>query len=82
MSQSGKRIEELARWVTTWAHEGRRKDAVMRAFAAHELDVLVATTVIEVGVDVSNAAVMVILALTGLDYAATSTAWACWARRA
>jgi ATP-dependent DNA helicase RecG len=36
------------------------KDAVMRAFAAHELDVLVATTVIEVGIDVPNATVMVI----------------------
>ena len=37
------------------------KDAVMRAFAAGELDVLVATTVIEVGVDVPNATVMVIM---------------------
>ncbi len=37
------------------------KDAVMREFAAGELDVLVATTVIEVGVDVPNATVMVIL---------------------
>lgn len=36
------------------------KDATMRAFAAHELDILVATTVIEVGVDVPNASVMVI----------------------
>ena len=36
------------------------KDSVMRAFASHELDVLVATTVIEVGVDVPNASVMVI----------------------
>ena len=38
----------------------KEKDAVMSAFAAHETDVLVATTVIEVGVDVPNAAVMVI----------------------
>jgi ATP-dependent DNA helicase RecG len=37
------------------------KDATMRAFAARELDVLVATTVIEVGVDVPNASAMVIL---------------------
>jgi ATP-dependent DNA helicase RecG len=37
------------------------KDAVMRAFAAGELDVLVATTVIEVGVDVPNATAMVIM---------------------
>lgn len=37
------------------------KDATMRAFAAGELDVLVATTVIEVGVNVPNATVMVIM---------------------
>jgi ATP-dependent DNA helicase RecG len=37
------------------------KDAVMRAFERAELDVLVATTVIEVGVDVPNATAMVIL---------------------
>ena len=37
------------------------KDVVMRAFAAREIDVLVATTVIEVGVDVPNASTMVIL---------------------
>jgi ATP-dependent DNA helicase RecG len=37
------------------------KDAVMRRFAAGEIDVLVATTVIEVGVDVPNASVMVIM---------------------
>ncbi len=33
----------------------------MRAFADGEIDVLVATTVIEVGVDVANATVMVVL---------------------
>jgi len=37
------------------------KDAVMRSFAAGDLDVLVATTVIEVGVDVPNATVMIIM---------------------
>ncbi|WGX98668.1 ATP-dependent DNA helicase RecG [Nocardioides sp. L-11A] len=37
------------------------KDATMRAFAAGDLDVLVSTTVIEVGVDVHNATTMVIL---------------------
>lgn len=36
------------------------KAATMSAFARHELDVLVATTVIEVGVDVPNASLMVI----------------------
>jgi len=37
------------------------KNAVMRRFAAGDLDVLIATTVIEVGVDVPNATVMVVL---------------------
>jgi ATP-dependent DNA helicase RecG len=37
------------------------KEAVMGSFRAGDLDVLVATTVIEVGVDVPNATVMVIL---------------------
>ncbi|MDQ4085515.1 MAG: ATP-dependent DNA helicase RecG, partial [Actinomycetota bacterium] len=37
------------------------KDTVMRRFAAGEADVLISTTVIEVGVDVPNAAVMVVL---------------------
>jgi ATP-dependent DNA helicase RecG len=37
------------------------KEATMRAFAAGEIDVLVATTVIEVGVDVANASVMVVV---------------------
>ena len=36
------------------------KEAVMRAFKAGETDILVATTVIEVGIDVPNATVMVI----------------------
>jgi ATP-dependent DNA helicase RecG len=36
------------------------KNEAMRAFAAHETDVLVSTTVIEVGIDVPNATVMVI----------------------
>jgi ATP-dependent DNA helicase RecG len=37
-----------------------RKDELMRAFAAGDVDVLVATTVIEVGVDVANATMMLI----------------------
>ena len=37
------------------------KDRTMRSFAAGEIDVLVSTTVIEVGVDVANATVMVLL---------------------
>jgi len=40
--------------------KGAEKEAVMAAFARGEADVLVATTVIEVGVDVPNATLMVI----------------------
>jgi ATP-dependent DNA helicase RecG len=40
--------------------KGREKDAVMARFAAGEIGVLVATTVVEVGVDVPKATVMVI----------------------
>ncbi len=41
--------------------EGRtRKERVMKAFAAGELQVLVSTTVVEVGVDVPNASVMIV----------------------
>ena len=36
------------------------KEGIMRAFKARELDLLVATTVIEVGIDVPNASVMLI----------------------
>lgn len=37
-----------------------QKDAVMQQFANHELDILVATTVIEVGVNVPNSTVMLV----------------------
>ncbi|SCA54812.1 ATP-dependent DNA helicase RecG [Candidatus Terasakiella magnetica] len=40
--------------------KGTEKDAVMAAFASGEIDVLVATTVIEVGVNVPEATVMII----------------------
>lgn len=40
---------------------GDEKDAVMTAFRAGEIDVLVCTTVIEVGVDVPNATVMFVM---------------------
>jgi ATP-dependent DNA helicase RecG len=53
---SGLRIELLHGRLPSDA-----KDSVMRRFAAGEIDVLVATTVIEVGVDVPNATVMVVL---------------------
>jgi ATP-dependent DNA helicase RecG len=40
---------------------GDEKDAVMAAFRSGQIDVLVCTTVIEVGVDVANATVMVVM---------------------
>jgi ATP-dependent DNA helicase RecG len=40
---------------------GREKEDVMQRFGRGEIDVLVATTVVEVGVDVPNASVMVVL---------------------
>ncbi|GAB2569564.1 ATP-dependent DNA helicase RecG [Leucobacter ruminantium] len=42
------------------AMPGPEKDRVMRAFAAGEIAVLVATTVIEVGVNVPNATIMIV----------------------
>jgi ATP-dependent DNA helicase RecG len=53
---AGRRIEPLHGRMSS-----DEKDATMRAFAAGEIDVLVATTVIEVGVDVPNASTMVVL---------------------
>ncbi|GAA3197055.1 ATP-dependent DNA helicase RecG [Actinocorallia longicatena] len=57
--------EELLRGLRIGVLHGRMhpddKDSVMRRFAAGELDVLLATTVIEVGVDVPNATVMTIM---------------------
>jgi len=53
---AGRRVEPLHGRMTT-----DEKDATMRAFAAGEIDVLVATTVIEVGVDVPNASTMVVV---------------------
>ena len=39
---------------------GAEKDAVMERFRRHEFDLLVSTTVIEVGVDIPNASLMII----------------------
>ncbi len=40
--------------------KGEEKDSMMRAFGAGELDILVATSVVEVGIDVPNATVIMI----------------------
>ncbi len=52
----GRRIEVLHGRMTA-----DEKDRVMTSFAAGDVDVLVATTVIEVGVDVPNASMMAVL---------------------
>jgi ATP-dependent DNA helicase RecG len=39
----------------------KERDQIMRRFADREIDVLVATTVVEVGIDIPNATVMVVL---------------------
>jgi len=66
-------VEELGPELQTGALQGLRiaplhgrqsaevKDETMKAFAAGDIDVLVSTTVIEVGVDVPNATLMVIM---------------------
>jgi ATP-dependent DNA helicase RecG len=66
-------VEELAPQLATGALKGLKlaplhgrqtselKDETMNAFAGGQIDVLVATTVIEVGVDVPNASMMVIM---------------------
>src|SRR5690606_27869057 len=72
-SEGGLRsVEETLDWLTRGPLSGSRiagmhgridredRDAIMQAFRAGEIDAIVATTVIEVGVDVPNASVMVI----------------------
>ncbi|PZS32713.1 MAG: ATP-dependent DNA helicase RecG [Pseudonocardiales bacterium] len=54
-------LAELRLGVLHGRLPGNDKDAAMRSFTAGEIDVLVATTVVEVGVDVPNATVMVIM---------------------
>ncbi len=66
-ARRGARRWPTARWPgcgsasCTGSSHPDEKDRVMTAFAAGQLDVLVSTTVIEVGVDVPNATVMVIM---------------------
>lgn len=54
---------DFKRWRIGLLHgkmKSAEKQAIMQQFVAHELDVLVSTTVIEVGVDVPNASIMLI----------------------
>ncbi|MGA2695621.1 MAG: ATP-dependent DNA helicase RecG, partial [Terriglobales bacterium] len=57
---SGKVFADLKVGLLHGRLAGELKEQVMRMFQKGELDILVATTVIEVGVDVANATVMVI----------------------
>jgi ATP-dependent DNA helicase RecG len=72
-SQSIASVEELGPMLHSGPFSGLRvaplhgrlstevKDSTMSAFSSGEIDVLISTTVIEVGVDVPNATVMVIM---------------------
>ncbi|MCC5854196.1 MAG: ATP-dependent DNA helicase RecG [Idiomarina sp.] len=53
-------LPELRIGLVHGRQKSAEKEAVMQAFKAAELDLLVATTVIEVGVDVPNASLMII----------------------
>jgi ATP-dependent DNA helicase RecG len=59
----GLKNKEFKKWQVGLLH-GRlkpaQKDQIMADFVAHKIDVLVSTTVIEVGVDIANATAMVI----------------------
>lgn len=59
-AQLAEALPELRVGLVHGRMKPREKEAVMAAFKAGDLDLLVATTVIEVGVDVPNASLMII----------------------
>ncbi len=59
-AQLGAALPELCVGLVHGRMKTAERDAVMAAFKAGEVDVLVATTVVEVGVDVPNASLMII----------------------
>jgi ATP-dependent DNA helicase RecG len=62
LSELPRLFDPKVRWAAVHGQQSRdERELTMQAFRAGELDVLVATTVIEVGVDVPNATLMVIL---------------------
>ncbi|MGO2519764.1 MAG: ATP-dependent DNA helicase RecG [Microbacterium sp.] len=54
-------VGKLRRAILHGKMPADEKDTVMRAFANGEIDLLIATTVIEVGVDVPNASTMIVM---------------------
>ena len=64
VKKRAKRLSEVFPGKTVEILHGKmkpaEKDAVMERFASGEIDILVATTVVEVGVDVPNATLMII----------------------
>ncbi len=58
--QLGEQLPDLRVGLVHGRIKGPEREALMRAFADREIDLLVATTVIEVGVDVANASLMII----------------------
>ena len=54
------RLSQLRIGMVHGQQKADERDATMAAFASGEMDILVATTVIEVGIDVPNASVMLI----------------------
>eukprot|EP01102_Stenamoeba_stenopodia_P022068 TRINITY_DN9078_c0_g2_i1.p1 TRINITY_DN9078_c0_g2~~TRINITY_DN9078_c0_g2_i1.p1 ORF type:complete len:121 (-),score=5.44 TRINITY_DN9078_c0_g2_i1:241-564(-) len=54
------------------------KDAEMKRFSEGKTNIMVATTVIEVGVNVPNASVMIIVSAERFGFTASSITRSCW----
>lgn len=60
MREVGEKLPEFRTGLLHGRMKNSEKDAIMHSFKNHELDILVSTTVIEVGVNVPNSSIMVI----------------------